>query len=223
MNSSLNRDDVLVPRPVHFAQGERDSVANEWESECTPEPFCGRTSNRVPLFSAQLSHCIDKAARVILRVCWNEWSESGRTWIFRDLTQRISVGRYQHLGWTCCQHLEGTRQYGFTSLKTARGTRISNLQNWSAQNKFGHVYYIVLGPVSLFCSYNTWCLCLQPEADTQSHTFRCKVFKRPRPCNLCHQPIHHQGSCCRGELGIARYWSASIKPAAVLDIIGVLV
>ncbi|XP_023717089.1 tensin-1 isoform X4 [Cryptotermes secundus] len=36
-----------------------------------------------------------------------------------------------------------------------------------------------------------------PEADTQSHTFRCKVFKRPRPCNLCHQPIHHQGSCCR--------------------------
>ncbi|XP_021929255.1 tensin-2 isoform X5 [Zootermopsis nevadensis] len=37
----------------------------------------------------------------------------------------------------------------------------------------------------------------QPEADTQSHTFRCKVFKRPRPCNLCHQPIHHQGSCCR--------------------------
>ncbi|KAJ4443492.1 hypothetical protein ANN_05164 [Periplaneta americana] len=39
---------------------------------------------------------------------------------------------------------------------------------------------------------------LEPEADTQSHTFRCKVFKRPRPCNLCHQPIHHQGSCCRG-------------------------
>ncbi|GLH00714.1 Uncharacterized protein GBIM_07005 [Gryllus bimaculatus] len=37
-----------------------------------------------------------------------------------------------------------------------------------------------------------------PDADSQSHTFRCKVFKRPRPCNLCHQPIHQQGSCCRG-------------------------
>ncbi|XP_049815293.1 SH3 and cysteine-rich domain-containing protein 2-like [Schistocerca nitens] len=36
-----------------------------------------------------------------------------------------------------------------------------------------------------------------PDADSQSHTFRCKVFKRPRPCNLCHQPIHQQGSCCR--------------------------
>lgn len=43
------------------------------------------------------------------------------------------------------------------------------------------------------------CVCLQPEADSQSHAFRSKVFKRPRPCNLCHQPIHHQGSVCRGK------------------------
>nr|XP_008194377.1 PREDICTED: tensin isoform X4 [Tribolium castaneum] len=30
-----------------------------------------------------------------------------------------------------------------------------------------------------------------------SHAFRCKTFKKPRPCHLCHQPILNQGSCCR--------------------------
>ncbi|XP_046676705.1 tensin-1-like isoform X4 [Homalodisca vitripennis] len=40
-------------------------------------------------------------------------------------------------------------------------------------------------------------LLLKPEPDTQSHAFRSKLFKRPRPCNLCHQPIHQHGSVCR--------------------------
>ncbi|XP_063903475.1 tensin-1 isoform X5 [Zophobas morio] len=30
-----------------------------------------------------------------------------------------------------------------------------------------------------------------------SHAFRCKTFKKPRPCHLCHQPILNEGSCCR--------------------------
>uniref|UniRef100_A0AAR5QJF2 Uncharacterized protein n=1 Tax=Dendroctonus ponderosae TaxID=77166 RepID=A0AAR5QJF2_DENPD len=30
-----------------------------------------------------------------------------------------------------------------------------------------------------------------------SHAFRCKTFKKPRPCHLCHQPIINEGSCCR--------------------------
>ncbi|XP_045471532.1 tensin isoform X6 [Harmonia axyridis] len=30
-----------------------------------------------------------------------------------------------------------------------------------------------------------------------NHTFRRKTFKKPRPCHLCHQPILHEGSCCR--------------------------
>ncbi|RZF37876.1 hypothetical protein LSTR_LSTR007729 [Laodelphax striatellus] len=38
---------------------------------------------------------------------------------------------------------------------------------------------------------------IEPEPDSQNHAFRSKVFKKPRPCHLCHQPIHHQGSCCR--------------------------
>ncbi|KAL1123689.1 hypothetical protein AAG570_001462 [Ranatra chinensis] len=37
------------------------------------------------------------------------------------------------------------------------------------------------------------------DSDSQSHAFRTKVFKKPRPCNLCHQPILNQGSSCRGE------------------------
>ena len=159
---------------------------------------------------AQLSHCIDKAAHVILRICWNEWSESERTWIFSDVTQRISVGGYQHLRWNCCRHLEGTIQYGFTSLKTEEDLVYQTYRTEVRKTNLAMFICIVLGPVSFSCSYNPWCLWLQPEADTQSHTFRCKVFKRPRPCNLCHQPIHHQGSCCRGELGTARYWNASI-------------
>ncbi|XP_050309456.1 tensin-3 isoform X3 [Anthonomus grandis grandis] len=32
---------------------------------------------------------------------------------------------------------------------------------------------------------------------TPSHAFRCKTFKKPRPCHLCHQPIINEGSCCR--------------------------
>lgn len=40
----------------------------------------------------------------------------------------------------------------------------------------------------------------QPESSAgPSHAFRCKVFKKPRPCHLCHQPILNQGSCCRGQ------------------------
>ncbi|CAH0557640.1 unnamed protein product [Brassicogethes aeneus] len=30
-----------------------------------------------------------------------------------------------------------------------------------------------------------------------NHAFRCKTFKKPRPCHLCHQPILNEGSCCR--------------------------
>ncbi|XP_068904129.1 tensin-1 isoform X9 [Tenebrio molitor] len=39
----------------------------------------------------------------------------------------------------------------------------------------------------------------QDDSVTQgpSHAFRCKTFKKPRPCHLCHQPILNQGSCCR--------------------------
>ncbi|XP_018326675.1 uncharacterized protein LOC108737967 [Agrilus planipennis] len=41
-------------------------------------------------------------------------------------------------------------------------------------------------------------LLLNPEnAHGPNHAFRCKVFKKPRPCHLCHQPILNQGSCCR--------------------------
>lgn len=42
----------------------------------------------------------------------------------------------------------------------------------------------------------------QPEGNNSvgaGHAFRCKVFKKPRPCHLCHQPIFNQGSCCRGK------------------------
>lgn len=45
-------------------------------------------------------------------------------------------------------------------------------------------------------------LLLQPEgagSHGPNHAFRCKVFKKPTPCHLCHQPILHKGSCCRGE------------------------
>ncbi|XP_030754213.1 tensin-2-like isoform X3 [Sitophilus oryzae] len=34
-------------------------------------------------------------------------------------------------------------------------------------------------------------------AQGPSHAFRCKTFKKPRPCHLCHQPIINEGSCCR--------------------------
>nr|XP_022919173.1 tensin-like isoform X4 [Onthophagus taurus] len=43
-------------------------------------------------------------------------------------------------------------------------------------------------------------LLLKPEGSNSpgpSHAFRCKTFKKPRPCHLCHQPIFNQGSCCR--------------------------
>ncbi|XP_065163862.1 tensin-1 isoform X5 [Atheta coriaria] len=43
-------------------------------------------------------------------------------------------------------------------------------------------------------------LLLKPEGNNSvgaGHAFRCKVFKKPRPCHLCHQPIFNQGSCCR--------------------------
>ncbi|XP_057652033.1 tensin-1 isoform X14 [Diorhabda carinulata] len=32
---------------------------------------------------------------------------------------------------------------------------------------------------------------------SQGHAFRCKTFRKPRPCHLCHQPILNEGSCCR--------------------------
>ncbi|XP_066902260.1 tensin-2 isoform X3 [Halyomorpha halys] len=31
----------------------------------------------------------------------------------------------------------------------------------------------------------------------QCHAFRSKVFKKPRPCHMCHQPILNEGSTCR--------------------------
>ncbi|XP_061378898.1 tensin-1 isoform X3 [Danaus plexippus] len=37
----------------------------------------------------------------------------------------------------------------------------------------------------------------QKEGLAQAHAFRNKVFKKPRPCHWCHQPVHNQGSCCR--------------------------
>ncbi|XP_052125905.1 tensin-1 isoform X4 [Frankliniella occidentalis] len=40
-------------------------------------------------------------------------------------------------------------------------------------------------------------LLLKPDGESQNHVFRAKVFKKPRPCHLCHQPIHQLGSCCR--------------------------
>ncbi|XP_034231429.1 tensin-1 [Thrips palmi] len=40
-------------------------------------------------------------------------------------------------------------------------------------------------------------LLLKPDGESQNHIFRAKVFKKPRPCHLCHQPIHQLGSCCR--------------------------
>ncbi|GJQ86469.1 putative phosphotyrosine-binding protein [Trypoxylus dichotomus] len=43
-------------------------------------------------------------------------------------------------------------------------------------------------------------LLLKPEGNGSTgpnHAFRCKTFKKPRPCHLCHQPIFNQGSCCR--------------------------
>jgi hypothetical protein len=138
------------------------------------------------------------------------------------VTTRNSVGRYRHLEWTHRLLLEGTKLHGVTSLKTA--IRISYLDLTEVKSS-KHIYKCLLfcsWSIAFCSSYNPFCLWLQPEADTQSHTFRCKVFKRPRPCNLCHQPIHHQGSCCRGELGTGRYWNASVKPMAVLDVTGML-
>ncbi|OWR44592.1 tensin-3 [Danaus plexippus plexippus] len=40
-------------------------------------------------------------------------------------------------------------------------------------------------------------LILKKEGLAQAHAFRNKVFKKPRPCHWCHQPVHNQGSCCR--------------------------
>ncbi|XP_041979753.1 tensin-2-like isoform X3 [Aricia agestis] len=37
----------------------------------------------------------------------------------------------------------------------------------------------------------------QKEGVGQAHAFRSKSFKKPRPCQWCHQPVHNQGSCCR--------------------------
>ncbi|CAG4944815.1 unnamed protein product [Colias eurytheme] len=34
------------------------------------------------------------------------------------------------------------------------------------------------------------------EGVAQTHAFRSKTFKKPRPCHWCHQPVHN-GSCCR--------------------------
>ncbi|XP_076304149.1 tensin-3-like isoform X3 [Tachypleus tridentatus] len=39
--------------------------------------------------------------------------------------------------------------------------------------------------------------CYPGEIESQSHTFKTKVYRRPRPCDLCRQPIHDEGSCCR--------------------------
>ncbi|KAK9509855.1 hypothetical protein O3M35_004756 [Rhynocoris fuscipes] len=38
---------------------------------------------------------------------------------------------------------------------------------------------------------------LEPDHESQQHAFRSKVFKKPRPCNLCHLPIQSEGSSCR--------------------------
>ncbi|XP_023238412.1 tensin-like isoform X6 [Centruroides sculpturatus] len=35
------------------------------------------------------------------------------------------------------------------------------------------------------------------DIEGQSHTFRAKIFRKARPCDLCQQPITEQGSCCR--------------------------
>ncbi|XP_067119437.1 tensin-1-like isoform X5 [Centruroides vittatus] len=43
-----------------------------------------------------------------------------------------------------------------------------------------------------------WVCNLQPaDIEGQSHTFRAKIFRKARPCDLCQQPITEQGSCCR--------------------------
>ncbi|KAF6215437.1 hypothetical protein GE061_010190 [Apolygus lucorum] len=40
-------------------------------------------------------------------------------------------------------------------------------------------------------------LLLKSEQESQCHAFRTKTFKKPRPCNYCHQPIYNEGSSCR--------------------------
>uniref|UniRef100_A0A146LA02 Tensin n=2 Tax=Lygus hesperus TaxID=30085 RepID=A0A146LA02_LYGHE len=40
-------------------------------------------------------------------------------------------------------------------------------------------------------------LILKSEQESQCHSFRTKTFKKPRPCNYCHQPIYNEGSSCR--------------------------
>ncbi|CAG9784410.1 unnamed protein product [Diatraea saccharalis] len=40
-------------------------------------------------------------------------------------------------------------------------------------------------------------LILQKQGVAQAHAFRSKSFRKPRPCQWCHQPLHTQGSCCR--------------------------